>query len=85
MFAVTGTCAFEVLLVTGVYKSTYLAKKGTVNAIRILPIGTFIFGRWVLPTSKAVERGRDVDEELFPVLTLRNVVLPVSTVAIFIV
>lgn len=84
MFAVTGTCAFEVLLVTGVYKSTYLAKQGTVNAIRILPIGTFIFGRWVLPTSKAVQRGRDVNE-LFPVLTLRSVVLPVSTVAIFLV
>ena len=45
MFTAVDSCAFEVLLVTRVDKSTYLDKQETVNAIRMLPVGTFVFRR----------------------------------------
>jgi len=46
---------FEVLFVTRVDKSTYLDKQETVNAIAMLPLGTFIVSLSVLPTSKTAD------------------------------
>lgn len=45
----------EVLLVTRADMSTYVAKQETVNAIRIIPLGTFIVRLSVLPTIKTAD------------------------------
>jgi hypothetical protein len=52
----------HVLFMT-VDKPTYLAKQEIVNAIRILPLGTFIFGCTVFQTSQTLEGGTVVGTE----------------------